>query len=131
MKEGRFVLVTVLPFRTNAGTLPIMPKRSSSRDVGTNSYRYHTAPLYFTDQMPGNGNTFTPPSYKSPDNARSFAFAQRSSSPLLIEDETFNDSDIINNLMDYEDGQEEDYLRADKNMQGSSFPTNWKSIVLK
>ncbi|GFX10356.1 hypothetical protein TNCV_1867511 [Trichonephila clavipes] len=24
----------------------------------------------------------------------------------LIEDETFNDSDIINNLIDYEDGQE-------------------------
>ncbi|GFS86872.1 hypothetical protein TNCV_215941 [Trichonephila clavipes] len=30
-----------------------------------------------------------------------------SSSPRLIEDETFNDSDIINNMMDYEDGQEE------------------------
>ncbi|GFW26622.1 hypothetical protein TNCV_2850121 [Trichonephila clavipes] len=32
-----------LPFRTNANTLPITPKRSSSRDVGTSSYRYHTA----------------------------------------------------------------------------------------
>ncbi|GFS94637.1 uncharacterized protein TNCV_3649771 [Trichonephila clavipes] len=34
-----------LPFeRTNeASTLTITPKRSSSRDVGTSSYRYHTA----------------------------------------------------------------------------------------
>ncbi|GFV34348.1 hypothetical protein TNCV_4023631 [Trichonephila clavipes] len=55
----------------------------------------------------------------------SAAFSQRSSSPRLIEDETFNDSDIINNLIDYEDGQEEqDSLRADENMQESSFPTN-------
>ncbi|GFU38396.1 hypothetical protein TNCV_2433711 [Trichonephila clavipes] len=54
------------------------------------------------------------------------------SSQRLIEDETFNDSDIIINLIDYEDGEEEpDSLRADKNMQGSSFPTNWKSIFLK
>ncbi|GFX65896.1 uncharacterized protein TNCV_13171 [Trichonephila clavipes] len=63
---------------------------------------------------------------------QSVVFSQRSSSPRLIEDETFNDSDIINNLIDYEDGQEEpDSLRADKNIQGSSFPTNWKSIFLK
>ncbi|GFT60648.1 hypothetical protein TNCV_3583701 [Trichonephila clavipes] len=32
-----------LPFRTNASTQPITPKRLSSRDVGTSSYRYHTA----------------------------------------------------------------------------------------
>ncbi|GFV91744.1 uncharacterized protein TNCV_4763091 [Trichonephila clavipes] len=68
----------------------------------------------------------------SPDNAHSVVFSQRSNSPRFIEDETFNDSDIINNLMDYEDGREEqDSLRADKNMQGSSFQTNWKSIFLK
>ncbi|GFW04139.1 hypothetical protein TNCV_2669041 [Trichonephila clavipes] len=61
-------------------------------------------------------------------NAR-VAFSQRSSSRRLIEDETFNDSDIVNNLIDYEDGQEErDSLRADKNMQRSSFPTNWKHL---
>ncbi|GFX50002.1 hypothetical protein TNCV_2374911 [Trichonephila clavipes] len=54
------------------------------------------------------------------------------SSPRLIEDETFNDSDIKNNLIDYEDGLEEpDSLRGDKNMHGSSFPKNWKSIFLK
>ncbi|GFW88895.1 integrase catalytic domain-containing protein [Trichonephila clavipes] len=42
------------------------------------------------------------------------AFSQRSSSPCLIED----DSDIINNLIDYEDAQEEpDSLKGDKNMQ--------------
>ncbi|GFV88571.1 uncharacterized protein TNCV_1243811 [Trichonephila clavipes] len=69
---------------------------------------------------------------QSPDNAHSVAFSQRSSSPRLIEDETFNDSDIINNLIDYEDRQEEpDSLREDKNMQGSSFPKNLKSIFLK
>ncbi|GFT11709.1 uncharacterized protein TNCV_264941 [Trichonephila clavipes] len=68
----------------------------------------------------------------SPDNAHSVAFSQRPSSPRLIEDETFNDGDITNNLIGYEDGQEKPfYLRADKNMQGSSFPTNWKSIFLK
>ncbi|GFV61526.1 hypothetical protein TNCV_3893161 [Trichonephila clavipes] len=33
---------------------------------------------------------------------RRFAFSQRSSSQRLIEDETFNDSDIMNNLIDYE-----------------------------
>ncbi|PRD28389.1 UNVERIFIED_CONTAM: hypothetical protein NCL1_32536 [Trichonephila clavipes] len=42
----------------------------------------------------------------TPDNANSVAFSQCSSSPRLIEDETFNDSVIINNLIDYEDGQE-------------------------
>ncbi|GFV35970.1 uncharacterized protein TNCV_2867281 [Trichonephila clavipes] len=69
---------------------------------------------------------------QSLDNTHSVANSQRSSSPLLIEDETFNDGDIINNLIDYKDGQEEPYsLRADKRMQGSSFPTKWKSIPIK
>ncbi|GFT30144.1 hypothetical protein TNCV_3466271 [Trichonephila clavipes] len=68
---------------------------------------------------------------QSPDNAHSVAFFQRSISPRLIEDETFNDSDIINNLIDYEDGQEEelDSLRVDKNMQGSRFPTTRRRFV--
>ncbi|GFV54576.1 uncharacterized protein TNCV_955571 [Trichonephila clavipes] len=69
---------------------------------------------------------------QSPDNAHSVDFSQRSSSPCLIEDETFNDSVIMNNLMHYEAGQEEpDFLRVDKSMQGSSIPTNWKSIFFK
>ncbi|GFW30717.1 uncharacterized protein TNCV_4088371 [Trichonephila clavipes] len=38
------------------------------------------------------------------DNASSIAFSQRNSSTHLIEDEIFNDRDIINNLVDYEDG---------------------------
>ncbi|GFV76929.1 uncharacterized protein TNCV_689991 [Trichonephila clavipes] len=43
---------------------------------------------------------------------------QTSLCPRLIEEETLNDSDIINDLIDYEDGQEEpDSLRGDKNMQ--------------
>ncbi|PRD34054.1 UNVERIFIED_CONTAM: hypothetical protein NCL1_15782 [Trichonephila clavipes] len=74
----------------------------------------------------------TPHNSLSPDNTHSVAFSQCSSSLHLIEDETFNDRDIINNLMDYEDGQEEpDSLRANKNMQGSSFLINWKNIFLK
>ncbi|GFW11639.1 hypothetical protein TNCV_42741 [Trichonephila clavipes] len=44
--------------------------------------------------------------FNFPDNAHSVAFCQRSSSWSLIEDETFNDSDIINNLINCEDGQE-------------------------
>ncbi|GFV09547.1 uncharacterized protein TNCV_3159441 [Trichonephila clavipes] len=51
---------------------------------------------------------------RPPDNAHSVAFSQHSSSPRLIEDETFNDRDIINNLINYEDGQEPDSLRVDK-----------------
>ncbi|GFX07655.1 uncharacterized protein TNCV_4159241 [Trichonephila clavipes] len=43
-KTGRFDLSTFRSERTNeASTLTITPKRSSSRDVGTSSYRYHTA----------------------------------------------------------------------------------------
>ncbi|PRD21518.1 UNVERIFIED_CONTAM: hypothetical protein NCL1_51513 [Trichonephila clavipes] len=40
---------------------------------------------------------------QSPDNAHLAAFTLRSSSPRLIEDETFNDSDIMNNFIVYED----------------------------
>ncbi|GFU88123.1 hypothetical protein TNCV_1336921 [Trichonephila clavipes] len=43
---------------------------------------------------------------QSPDNEHSVAFYRRSSSLHLIEDETFDDSDIINNLINYEDEQE-------------------------
>ncbi|GFV89662.1 hypothetical protein TNCV_1576351 [Trichonephila clavipes] len=42
----------------------------------------------------------------SPDNAHSVVCSQHTSSLRLIEDETFNDSDIINNLINYKDGQE-------------------------
>ncbi|GFW93975.1 hypothetical protein TNCV_4812931 [Trichonephila clavipes] len=51
---------------------------------------------------------------QSIDNARTIAFSQSTSSTHLIGEETFNDNDIINNLIDYEDGNEEmDSLRAD------------------
>ncbi|GFS76324.1 hypothetical protein TNCV_4668461 [Trichonephila clavipes] len=44
LSEGRFDLSTFRSERTNeASTLTITPKRSSSQDVGTSSYRYHTA----------------------------------------------------------------------------------------
>ncbi|GFU41860.1 hypothetical protein TNCV_3873251 [Trichonephila clavipes] len=41
--EGRKVRSEYLPFRMNASTLPITPKRSSLREVSTSSYRYHNA----------------------------------------------------------------------------------------
>ncbi|GFW87886.1 uncharacterized protein TNCV_1359901 [Trichonephila clavipes] len=44
--EGRKVRSGYLPFRMNASTLPITPKRSTSRDVGTSSYRYHTTTIF-------------------------------------------------------------------------------------
>ncbi|GFV59731.1 uncharacterized protein TNCV_1908021 [Trichonephila clavipes] len=48
-------------------------------------------------------------------NAYSVAFPQRADSTRLIEDETFNDSDTIKKLIDYEDGHEgPDSLTADK-----------------
>ncbi|GFU54138.1 hypothetical protein TNCV_3618001 [Trichonephila clavipes] len=48
-------------------------------------------------------------------NARFIAFFQRSCSTHLIQGETVNDNDTINNLIDYEDGQEKsDYLSVDK-----------------
>ncbi|GFV97685.1 hypothetical protein TNCV_2312721 [Trichonephila clavipes] len=49
---------------------------------------------------------------QSPDNAHSVSFSQHSSSQRLIEDETFNDSDIINNLINYEDGQEARFFKS-------------------
>ncbi|GFU01134.1 hypothetical protein TNCV_2835011 [Trichonephila clavipes] len=50
----------------------------------------------------------------SPDNARSVAFSPRASSLRLIEDKTFNNSNDIYNLIDYEHGQKgSDSLRAD------------------
>ncbi|GFX58575.1 uncharacterized protein TNCV_417541 [Trichonephila clavipes] len=58
---------------------------------------------------------------QSPYKAHSVAFFQRSISPRLIEDETFNDNDIINNLMDYEDGQEPDSLGAYKLFRDLAF----------
>ncbi|GFT63588.1 hypothetical protein TNCV_870491 [Trichonephila clavipes] len=54
---------------------------------------------------------------QSPYNSYSDAFSQRSSSPRLIVEETCNDSDIMNILIDLEDGQEEpDYLKVDKSL---------------
>ncbi|GFX98506.1 hypothetical protein TNCV_4002751 [Trichonephila clavipes] len=57
---------------------------------------------------------------KSPDSgARFIAFSQSTSSRHLLEDETFNDSYIINNLIDYEDGYEEpDFLTANTTYAG-------------
>ncbi|GFW92035.1 uncharacterized protein TNCV_2153141 [Trichonephila clavipes] len=66
---------------------------------------------------------------QSPDNARSFAFSQRVNSPRLVEDGTFNDSDIINNLIDYEDGH--DSLRVDKIYVGIQVSNKLEKHFLK
>ncbi|PRD32135.1 UNVERIFIED_CONTAM: hypothetical protein NCL1_21395 [Trichonephila clavipes] len=69
---------------------------------------------------------------QSPDNARSVALSLRANIPRLVEDETFNDSDIINNLIDYEDGQEEPNSCGQlKYMQGYSFPKKVEKHFLK
>ncbi|GFS74318.1 uncharacterized protein TNCV_3280061 [Trichonephila clavipes] len=65
-------------------------------------------------------------------NARSIAFYQRTSSTHLLEDETSNGSDIINNLIDYEDGEEEpDSSRRDKIYAGIQHPYKFEKHFLK
>ncbi|GFU48998.1 transposable element Tcb1 transposase [Trichonephila clavipes] len=44
LKEGRKVRSGYLPFRTNASTFLITPKRSSSRDEGTTDQRGRSQP---------------------------------------------------------------------------------------
>ncbi|GFW25782.1 uncharacterized protein TNCV_1310431 [Trichonephila clavipes] len=69
---------------------------------------------------------------QSADNARSIAFSQLASSTYLIKDETVNDRDIINNLIDYEDGPEEpDSLRADKIYAGIQLSNKLENNILK
>ncbi|GFU51203.1 uncharacterized protein TNCV_966911 [Trichonephila clavipes] len=67
----------------------------------------------------------------SPDNARSVAFSQRANSLRLIEDEFFQDSDIINNLVDYEVQQEPDSLRVDKIYAGIQVSRKLEKHFLK
>ncbi|PRD25805.1 UNVERIFIED_CONTAM: hypothetical protein NCL1_39849 [Trichonephila clavipes] len=67
---------------------------------------------YGIDQIHQVGRTENSNSKPSPDNEHSVAFSQRFSSPRLIEDETFNDNDIINNLINYEDGREARVLES-------------------
>ncbi|GFX53753.1 hypothetical protein TNCV_1596991 [Trichonephila clavipes] len=61
---------------------------------------------------------------QSLDKARSITFSQRSSSKRLLEDETFNDNEVINNFIDYEEQQEEpDSRRTDIIQLSSKFWT--------
>ncbi|GFW69001.1 hypothetical protein TNCV_2918991 [Trichonephila clavipes] len=61
MSEGRFDLTTFRSERTNKeSTLTITPKRSSSRDVGTSSYRYHTATSLFRQESRQTGGGEVP-----------------------------------------------------------------------
>ncbi|GFU99641.1 uncharacterized protein TNCV_4083621 [Trichonephila clavipes] len=68
---------------------------------------------------------------QSPDNAHSVASYQRSGSLRLIEDETFNDSDIINNLIGYEDGQEARFFESGKKYAGMQLSNKLKKHSLK
>ncbi|GFT46494.1 uncharacterized protein TNCV_3183781 [Trichonephila clavipes] len=66
------------------------------------------------------------------DNARSVAFLQRNISTHLIEDKTFNDSGIINNLIDYEDGHKKpDSLREDTIYTGIQHSKKFQNHVVK
>ncbi|GFX56427.1 uncharacterized protein TNCV_73731 [Trichonephila clavipes] len=66
------------------------------------------------------------------DNARSIAFSQRTSSTHLIEDKTVNNSYIINNLIDYEDGQEKpNSLTAETIYAGIQFLIKSEKLFLK
>ncbi|GFX32848.1 hypothetical protein TNCV_889841 [Trichonephila clavipes] len=69
-------LVSYLPHETRVAGLYVTPLQCGKQDA-----------LFFCYKQ-------------SPDNARSVAFSQRSNNPRLIEDETLNDRDIINNLTD-------------------------------
>ncbi|GFX42341.1 uncharacterized protein TNCV_110611 [Trichonephila clavipes] len=63
---------------------------------------------------------------------RSVAFSKRASNLRLIEDEAFNGRDIINNLIVYENGQEEfDFLRADKINAGIQLSSKLEKYFLK
>ncbi|GFX13065.1 uncharacterized protein TNCV_2357211 [Trichonephila clavipes] len=48
-------------------------------------------------------------------NVSPIAFSQLANSTSLTKDETVDNGDILNNLIDYKDGQKEpDYMRADE-----------------
>ncbi|PRD27952.1 UNVERIFIED_CONTAM: hypothetical protein NCL1_33895 [Trichonephila clavipes] len=69
---------------------------------------------------------------QSLDNTCSIPFFERSSSTHLNEDETFNDNNIINNLIDNKDGQEEpDSSRADKIYAGIQLSNKLEKHFLK
>ncbi|GFX34473.1 uncharacterized protein TNCV_3657111 [Trichonephila clavipes] len=64
------------------------------------------------------------------DNTRCIVFQQRNR--CLTEDETFNDSDIMNNLIDYEDEHEvPDSLRADATYAVIQFSNKTEKHFLK
>ncbi|GFY03259.1 uncharacterized protein TNCV_1172191 [Trichonephila clavipes] len=104
----RFELIDFLDAKILGTTwAPLSPAPSQGRSYG--GVRYVTAMYIYTIQ-----DALFICCKQSP-NALSVAFSQRVNSPRLIEDETFNDGDVINNLIDYEDGIEEpDFLRANK-----------------
>ncbi|GFU77560.1 uncharacterized protein TNCV_3499331 [Trichonephila clavipes] len=73
---------------------------------------------------------------QSLDNARvpllSLSLSQRTSSTHLIEDEIFNDNDIINNWINYEGGQKEPgSLRTDKIHAGVQLSNKSEKHFLK
>ncbi|PRD23992.1 UNVERIFIED_CONTAM: hypothetical protein NCL1_44931 [Trichonephila clavipes] len=103
------------------------PYGSAPRKGGFRGVRYATAVHIYTFQ----DALFI--CYKqSRDNARSIAFSQCTNSSRFIEDEIFNDSHILNNLIHYEDGQEApDSLRADKIHAGIQLSNKLEKHFLK
>ncbi|GFT11655.1 uncharacterized protein TNCV_264511 [Trichonephila clavipes] len=68
---------------------------------------------------------------QSLDNAPCIAFSQCNSTTRLNEDETANDGDIINNLINYGDGQEPDSLRAEAIYVEIQVSNKWEKHFLK
>ncbi|GFV07856.1 uncharacterized protein TNCV_306041 [Trichonephila clavipes] len=68
---------------------------------------------------------------QSPNNARSIASSQRTSSTHLIEDETFNGNHTINNLIDNEVQEPGFSSRADKIYAGIQLSNKWEKHFLK
>ncbi|GFX18627.1 uncharacterized protein TNCV_3310881 [Trichonephila clavipes] len=69
---------------------------------------------------------------QSNENPLLVAFSQRTHSLNWIEDEAFKDNETINNLIDYEDGQEEaDSFRVDKIYAGIQLFNKLEKYFLK
>ncbi|GFX59467.1 uncharacterized protein TNCV_2342031 [Trichonephila clavipes] len=98
---GEYPLDLLRPLATVRQSVVLEERKSALGPVESCSSLPRDAGVYFTPLKSRHFKTLCSFLINSPDRAHSIiAFSQRSSSPRLIEDETFNDSDIINNLID-------------------------------
>ncbi|GFW34646.1 hypothetical protein TNCV_952741 [Trichonephila clavipes] len=83
--EGRKVSSRYLPFRSKESTLPITPRRPSSRDVGTSSYRYPTttySPASISVNRRTNDTMFVASIWRHDCDVRRVWFISRPGSPM-------------------------------------------------